>query len=204
VTRAFHEIVRSLARMSPLEHAGFCAGCAERALPAVEAVGSPGTVALVREGVELAWAAAGGDDVQVAEVADGLFRLPEARVDDSNSVEFLCLMGMSVVSDALEAVRAEASLPHSEDASEGVLNLLGGIDFVLSHAPGETRIVDARRPRPPGRLEAAELDVQRRSMQLLREQGTSALEAVRRLSRDRAQELERVLPQYVRRRFPAA
>jgi hypothetical protein len=171
---------------------GFVAGCTARVLPAVVDLGAPVSVATARNGARLLWEAARGKAVDVGDVADAVHALPEAEADDADPTtsEFLCMLGLCVLSDALEVVRAPESGDLVVAAGDGVRQLLRTIDVVTGHGS-------------LGPLETAEIEAQQRSVRVLGDPDPvpgGAVAAVRRLSELRAQALEMALPTYLRAR----
>lgn len=191
----------NLESLNRLGQIAFAASCAQAILPVIEQLGAAGTRAAALRAGTLAWSAARGESTGVDDAADALFALPESDADDSHRPEYLCMVALSVVSDAIESVRAES--PFAVDAAQGVVGFLSGVDFVLEFGAGSFRVEDPSNPPPPGPLALAELRAQQRTVELLGSSGSwaSAVDAVEELSRERAAAVRDVLPQYFRIHF---
>jgi hypothetical protein len=194
----------SLPRRPYRQSAGFAVGCAERLLPMAASLGGRAIAETTEPGLALAWKAAAGLGGR-SEIEQAITALTDAihhAADDG--FEVLGAHAANVTVFALEAVSGSTRAGWVSLARAGTLGLVREVDFELALPPEAARTLtfSDQDEIPQGPLERAEVGAQRTSLDLLDvgyAPDAQALEAVRRLSRLRAGELARVLPEFTGR-----
>lgn len=185
------------------QSAGFAVGCAERLAPMAASLGGRSLAETTTAGLALAWKAAAGPGGRLA-IEQAISALTGAIHDAADDgFELLGAHAANVTVFALEAVRGSTREDWVGMARAGTLDLVREVDFELVAPATAAATVPERDELPEGPLEGAEIRAQRTSLDLL-DAGSSpdpqALDSVRRLSRLRAEDLARLLPEFVRRR----
>lgn len=186
---------------------GFAVGCAERLLPMAASLGGRAIAETTEPGLALAWKAAAGlggrPETELEQAIAALTDAIHHAADDG--FEVLGAHGANVTVFALEAVSGSTREGWVSLARTGTLGLVREVDVELAMPPEAalTLTFSDQDEVPQGPLERAEIGAQRTSLGLLDvgyAPDAQALEAVRRLSRLRAGELARALPEFTRRR----
>jgi hypothetical protein len=202
---AHEEIAAELRRLPGWGQTVFAAGCAERVAPVFRAFCQPDSRGVLEAGLRAVWAAAQGDGGQrdVEQAAAAVAALPEADEDDSNLPTYQAMKALSVLAYALETATDGGPEEAAEWASGAALDIRAEMDFILRHGADEAVVIDPANPPPAGELESAEVSAQRESLRPIAAEdrpNQSLVASIRRLSEDMAAQLERVLPEFARRR----
>lgn len=194
----------ALPRRPYWQGAGVAVGCAERLLPMAASLGGRAIAEATEPGLALAWKAAAGLGGR-SEIEQAIAALTDAihhAADDG--LELLGAHAANVTVFALEAVSGSTREGWVRSARVGALDLVQEVDFELAMPPEAalTLTFSDQDAIPDGPLKRAEIGAQQTSLDLLDvgyAPDAQALEAVRQLSRLRAGELARVLPEFARR-----
>jgi hypothetical protein len=194
----------ALPRRPTWQSAGFAVGCAERLVPMAASLGGRSLAETTTAGLALAWKAAAGPGGRWEEIEQAIAALTGAIHDAADDgFELLGAHAANVTVFALEAVRGSTREDWVGMARAGTLDLVREVDFELVAPATAAATFPERDELPEGPLEGAEIRAQRTSLDLL-DAGSSpdpkAIDSVRRLSRLRAEDLGRLLPEFVRRR----
>jgi hypothetical protein len=195
----------ALPRRPYWQSAGFAVGCAERLLPMAASLGGHRIAETTEPGLALAWKAAAGPAGR-SEIEQAITALTDAIYNAADDgFELLGAHAANVTVFALEAVSESTREGWVSLARVGALDLVQEVDFELAMPPEAalTLTFSDQDAIPDGPLKRAEIGAQQTSLDLLDvgyAPDAQALEAVRRLSRLRAEELARALPEFARRR----
>jgi hypothetical protein len=183
---------------------GFAAGCAERLAPMAAHLGGSAMVEAAEAGGNLAWAAAGGHaaTAEVERMATELLQLLDATPEDRLGLSMYAVEALHITVRALQTASTSTPTHEAQAANQVAIDLLGQVDFLLTHNPLDEELLiqrDEDPELPPGPLESGEIEAQWRSIALLDKADRpdpQAIEAVQRLSTVRAAELANVMPQF--------
>jgi hypothetical protein len=182
----------------------FAAGCAERIAPMAASLGGSSMAQAAQAGPALAWSTAEEQvQPQTEHVVADLLRLIDLASVDEGRPEVLAGFALNVTVFALEAASGPTPTDRAQAACSGGLDLAAQVDFILAHSPLEAAtVMEPDEQEPPGPLQTQEMQAQWASIRLLDvgdRPDAQAVAAVRRLSKARAGELARVMPEFVHR-----
>ena len=186
---------------------GFAASCAERLAPMAAYLGGRVMAEAAEAGGNLAWAAAGqlAAKAEVEQMTTELIRMLDATPRDPLGLDTYTVEALHITVLALKTASTSAPTHEAQGANLVAIDLLGQVDFLLAHSPLDEELLiqrDEDPELPPGPLESGEIEAQWESIALLDKKDrpdARVIEAVRRLSRTRAAELTKTMPEFARR-----
>lgn len=201
----YEEVTTGLDDLSGWGRAAFALGCAERASPLPSRLGQTQVASLFRAGLATASERISGlaPPGAVRSAASGLESFFEAAADGERSVRLdLAIQALSVLSYALDALRADEDPQPAKWASAAALDLAANVDSLLEDDSPRTVAFDPRNLPPPGAHEAREMSAQQETLRLLKSPArpeAELLAALLGLSREASRRLDLGLVEVCRR-----
>lgn len=194
------EVIADIGRLDSGRCQAFAAGCAQRLVPVPVAVATPVTAALLRSSVDALWSVEQRSADELRRLHARIVEMPADHEYGGTEPRYWRDRGLSVVGYLLEAFLDQDYAGAAEAASEAVITMVGGMDWLMIHDWDHSEVLDPADDPEPSPLEAAELSIQRECLRLLRDRELGAArDLVHAVSERRAAEFRDVVTAFVAR-----
>ena len=190
----YDKVTAELLRLDRWQFVAFAAACAERIALIFRSFGSPESVRLYEEGLEMAWR--GVTQKEVAAEAQQLIKefeaTPEGEEDPEIFTYHYAQRALAILTYALEAIVRNHVEPATWSCGEG-LNFRSALDDLLRDESLRLKPHYLSDAPPPGPLEVLELKHQRETLELIKSvhaPNSELISSLRRFARDANKDLE--------------
>ena len=162
------------AHQVPAERAALATAAAERMLGVLAVTASARTLSTVNRLIDDLWSIlANGTAVDAEAIIRRIERLTEAQATNPDRRSYLAMEALEAVATAYAELRPGHPMAgRYEDVAAGIMSALDGLE--RQEQQSGPRMIDPRKPPPPGRFEADELGRQRDDVAVLRAQASVA------------------------------
>jgi hypothetical protein len=188
-------IKQELSKLERQQQMVYAAACTERVAPVVRRLGLLQTVQTFNLGLDTLWKICLKQTPQrdVVELKTAVEQLPEASEDDSHLLSYRVMHGLSILAYSLDVILSENPLQASIWVCGGMMNVMGGFDFIRDNPEGAIVMIRKDTVQEEGRLEMLEIEAQKDSIALLtnvKELTSDVIETLQQSAQKNAQLIE--------------